>query len=75
MAATSTAAPAHGTIVSSARENVRRLERVIERFGRGSVEHFAAHVVMRNPRTVRRWLSGESPIPKEVRDKLKEWEP
>lgn len=55
-------------------EDRKRLERALERFGK-SVEHFAAHVVMRNPRTVRRWLSGESPIPKEVRDKLKEWEP
>lgn len=55
--------------------DVRRLENAIARMSQGSVAHFAAQFVLRNATTVRRWLRGESPIPAEVRAKLREWEP
>ncbi len=35
-----------------------------------SQARFAVEVLRRNERTVRRWISGESPMPKEVLDFL-----
>ena len=35
-----------------------------------AVERYARDVLMRHPRTVHRWLSGESPIPGVVSDSL-----
>jgi hypothetical protein len=35
-----------------------------------SARRFAVRVLIRDERTVRRWLSGESPLPKPVRDFL-----
>lgn len=52
-----------------------RLQRAVDRMSQGSADHFAAQFVLRNATTVRRWLRGESPIPAEVRAKLREWEP
>lgn len=34
-----------------------------------SVRRFAAEVLTRDPRTVWRWLSGENPLPRAVREK------
>lgn len=42
------------------------LARVIAASGL-SAERYARDVLLRNPRTVRRWLAGDSPIPREVR--------
>lgn len=42
-----------------------QLEAAIARSGL-SARAFARHVLTRDERTVRRWLSGESPIPREV---------
>ena len=38
----------------------------------GSARAFARRPLLRNERTIRRWLAGEQPIPKEVRDYLLE---
>ena len=35
-----------------------------------SAQAYARKILMRNPRTVRRWLAGDSPIPEAVRDFL-----
>lgn len=35
-----------------------------------SVSAYARQVLIRDPRTVRRWLAGDSPIPQSVRDFL-----
>lgn len=43
----------------------------IERAGL-SARAFARDVVWRDERTVRRWLSGDSPIPKVVAERLRE---
>ena len=37
-----------------------------------SARAFARDVLWRDERTVRRWLSGESPVPKVVADRLRE---
>lgn len=47
------------------------LELAIERSGL-SARAFARDVLWRDERTVRRWLSGESPVPKVVADRLRE---
>lgn len=38
----------------------------------GSARAFAKRPLLRNERTIRRWLKGEQPLPKEVRDYLVE---
>ena len=38
----------------------------------GSARAFARRPLLRNERTVRRWLAGERPIPAEVREYLEE---
>jgi hypothetical protein len=43
----------------------------IERAGL-SARAFARNVLWRDERTVRRWLSGESPVPKVVADRLRD---
>ena len=50
-------------------EAVALLRRRIEESGVSSTR-FAVDVLWRDPRTVRRWLSGDSPIPKIVAEKL-----
>lgn len=50
-------------------EQIALLEDRIEASGLSTTE-FAEDVLWREPRTVRRWLSGESPIPRKVLDKL-----
>jgi hypothetical protein len=35
-----------------------------------SIENYARTVLLRDPRTVFRWLSGQSPIPKPVQEYL-----
>jgi len=52
--------------------NAERLRRVIEASGL-SARRFAREVLLRDERTVRRWLAGDSPIPEPVAAKLKEW--
>jgi hypothetical protein len=47
------------------------LRAAIERSGM-SARAFAVRVLLRDERTVRRWLAGESPIPAVVRDRLRE---
>ena len=42
-----------------------RLARVIAASGL-SAARYAREVLVREPRTIRRWLAGDSPIPKEV---------
>ena len=37
-----------------------------------SARKFAVQVLIRDERTVRRWIAGDSPIPKAVMDKLRE---
>jgi hypothetical protein len=44
---------------------VALLRSVIERSGK-SARQYAAEVLLRDERTVRRWLAGESPIPEPV---------
>ena len=48
------------------------LRRVIEASGM-SARGFARDVLLRDERTVRRWLAGDSPIPEPVVAKLDEW--
>jgi hypothetical protein len=48
------------------------LTKAIEASGM-SARRFAVRVLIRDERTVRRWLSGDSPLPKPVRDFLKEY--
>lgn len=45
------------------------LRRAIEATGL-SARRFAVEVLVRDERTVRRWLAGDSPIPHAVRDRL-----
>lgn len=40
-----------------------------------SARRFAAEILLRDERTVRRWLAGDSPIPKPVMDWLRENRP
>lgn len=35
-----------------------------------SARRFAVQVLIRDERTVRRWLAGDSPLPRAVKDKL-----
>ena len=51
--------------------SIELLERAIERSGL-SARAFAKDILWRDERTVRRWLSGESPIPRVVTDRLRE---
>lgn len=50
-------------------ESIEYLKQRIEQSGL-STTRFAVEVLMRDPRTVRRWLSGDSPIPAVVMDWL-----
>jgi len=47
------------------------LEQAIQRSGL-SARAFARDVLWRDERTVRRWISGESPVPAVVADRLRE---
>jgi plasmid maintenance system antidote protein VapI len=47
------------------------LEQAIKRSGL-SARAFAVQILWRDERTVRRWLSGESPVPAVVADRLRE---
>ena len=47
------------------------LEQAIKRSGL-SARAFAIQILWRDERTVRRWLSGESPVPAVVADRLRE---
>ena len=47
------------------------VEQAIKRSGL-SARAFARDVLWRDERTVRRWISGESPVPKVVADRLRE---
>jgi uncharacterized protein YyaL (SSP411 family) len=49
----------------------RLLAEAIERSGM-SARQFARETLWREERTVRRWLSGESPVPAVVADRLRE---
>lgn len=53
---------------------VERLRAAIQQSGLSSSE-YARTVLTRDSRTVRRWLSGESPIPEAVRRYLESLEP
>ena len=52
-------------------DDVELLKAAIQASG-GSARAFARRPLLRNERTVRRWLAGERPIPQEVRDYLLE---
>lgn len=52
-------------------EDMRRLRAAIEASGLSATQ-YARQILIRNPRTVRRWLAGDSPIPEAVRDFLHE---
>jgi hypothetical protein len=45
------------------------LEKAIEASGL-SARRFAVEVLIRDERTIRRWLAGDAPMPKPVRDYL-----
>lgn len=51
--------------MSSAPNSVERLRAAIEASGM-SARQYAADVLLRDERTVRRWLAGDSPIPDPV---------
>lgn len=51
--------------------NRELLQRALDRSGL-SARAFARDTLWRDERTLRRWLSGESPIPKVVADRLRE---
>ncbi len=51
--------------------DAKLLRAAIERSGL-SARSFARDVLWRDERTVRRWLSGESPLPAVVADRLRE---
>lgn len=53
------------------KNTIQLLEQAIERSGL-SARAFAKDILWRDERTVRRWLSGESPIPRVVSDRLRE---
>lgn len=40
-----------------------------------SARRFAVEILIRDERTVRRWLAGDSPIPKPVREFLESYDP
>lgn len=69
--------PAHDGMSSAElteAEKVRLLQRRIEQSGL-SARKFAEQVLLRDERTVRRWISGASPIPQIVLDFLDQpWE-
>ncbi len=48
----------------------RELIRAAIDHSRLSASRFAREVLIRDPRTVRRWLAGEFPLPSEVRKHL-----
>lgn len=52
-----------------ANDAVAQLRAAIDRSGLSASE-YARTILTRDPRTVRRWLSGESPIPQAVCDYL-----
>ncbi len=54
-------------MIHTKEEAVRLLENLIQESGL-STARFAFEVLVREPRTVRRWLDGSSPIPKRVQD-------
>lgn len=51
------------------RDPVKRLERAIKDSGLSN-RRFAEDVMVRDERTIRRWLNGQSPIPQAVIDWL-----
>lgn len=59
------------TIQTATPEDVRCLRAAIKASGLSATQ-YAKQILMRNPRTVRRWVAGHSPIPEAVRDFLNE---
>ncbi len=55
-------------------EEIALLRSTIERSG-GSVRSFARDVLIREERTVFRWLKGDIPIPKRVLEFLADYDP
>jgi hypothetical protein len=55
-------------------ERIALLKQRIEESGLSSTR-FAENVLLRDSRTIRRWIAGESPIPAQVMDWLIECEP
>lgn len=51
-------------------EAVRQLRAAIKASGL-SASAYARQVLIRSPRTVRRWLAGDSPLPEAVREFLR----
>lgn len=52
--------------------DAEKLRRVIEGSGL-SARAFATEVLFRDERTIRRWLSGDRPIPNVIADRLDDW--
>ena len=52
-------------------DDAEKLRRAIEVSGL-SARRFAREILIRDERTVRRWLAGDSPLPEAVRGKLDE---
>lgn len=59
------------TTQSATPEDVRRLRAAIEKSGLSATQ-YAQQILIRNPRTIRRWLAGDSPIPEAVREFLRD---
>ena len=59
------------TTQSATPEAVRQLRAAIKKSGLSACQ-YAKHILMRNDRTLRRWLAGERPIPEAVRAFLEE---
>ncbi len=58
-------------MIHTKEEAVRLLDNRIQESGLSS-SRFAVEVLVRDPRTVRRWIAGDAPIPKRVLDWLEE---
>lgn len=66
--------PHHDRIPPDDHPAVRLLRQRITESGL-SARRFAMEVLKRDERTIRRWLAGDSPIPKEVRAFLEDPQP
>ena len=59
------------TVPTIDRATIAQLRAAIDKSGL-SASAYAREILIRSPRTVRRWLAGHSPIPEAVRDFLNE---
>ncbi len=59
------------TDIRTGTEAVELLEKRIQASGLSS-SRFAVEVLVRDPRTVRRWIAGDAPIPRRVLDWLED---